>query len=902
MNLQDGGMLAHYRLVEKLGQGGMGVVWRATDTTLGRDVAIKVLPEAFSGDPQRLARFEQEARLLASLNHPHIASVYSVHQEDKTHFLAMELVEGEDLAQRLSRGRLPLDEAMEIARQVAEALEAAHDRGVIHRDLKPANIQLTPAGKIKVLDFGLAKALAGDPASGDPSMSPTITSAGTVAGMILGTAGYMSPEQARGREVDRRADVWAFGCVLYEMLTGYKTFAGETISDTLAAVLKVDPDWDALPDDTPPGVMRMLRRCLNRDVERRLSHVSGARLDLMDALEGTGETVPTNGEAAAAVPGWKRALPWAMVVVLVAVAGWLAVRQPDPGSGAAREPVTLIAPFPDGQRIPSNQMGIMALSPDGRHLAVVLTDERERHLYLKRAQDGAMTKLEGTRNASTPFFSADGRWIGFFADDRLKKIAVDGGSPVTLCESKGDNRGATWTWDDRIVFARHYTEALMQVPGGGGTPVDLTSLDDARGERTHRWPHAVPGHDLVLFTVGLMSSPESYDGSRIDAVRPSTGEQVTVLEGASSAWYVESGHLVFAREGFLFAVPFDIGTLEARGSPTPVVEDVMGTRSSGVVYSAFAGNGLLAYITGKTQSREARMAWRSRGGGYELLEAPVSGYVDVRLSPDGKQIASSVEGEATYDIFTYDIERNALTRLTFEGDNRFPVWSPDGSKLAFASVRDDKLQSLYVKSADGSGVEQMLFSPSSLGPDAASTFPESWSPDGSTMTLNTFNKNDANLVKFTLGDSQGEMFLETPFAEQVSQISPDGMWLAYSSDETGTWETFVRPFDGSRGKWQISGGGGYGPRWSPDADELFYRWETALYSVKLERTSSGVRWARPEIVFDDLPGLIIGELNYDVLSSDRFLMVQRIRPEQVEAGITVVVNWLDDLARRVPTN
>ena len=890
-------MLAHYRLAEKLGEGGMGVVWKAMDTTLGREVAIKVLPEAFAGDPQRLSRFEQEARLLASLNHPHIASVYSVHHEGETHFLAMELVEGEDLAQRLARGPLPVDDALEIARQMAEALEAAHDRGVIHRDLKPANIQLTPAGKIKVLDFGLAKALSMESTSGDPSLSPTVTSAGTMAGMILGTAGYMSPEQARGREVDRRADVWAFGCVLFEMLVGRKTFAGETVTDTLAEVLKVDPRWDSLPEHTPATVKRLLRRCLTRDVDRRLSHVSSARLDLLEALEGTEEGAPVSMEAQR-LPAWQRVLPWSLVALLVVVAG-LAVRQVSTGSETVRAPLTLVAPFPEGLQLPISQMGIMDLSPDGKYLVVSLSDERDSNLYLRRQQDGVMTKLEGTRNATTPFFSPDSRWVAFFADDRLKKIAVDGGSPITLCESKGDNRGGTWTWDDRIVFEGHYTEPLLQVSGGGGQPSPLTTLDTDRGERSHRWPHAAPGEDLVLFTVGAMDSPESYDGSRIDAVRPSTGERATVLEGASQAWYAPSGHLVFAREGFLFAVPFDLDMLQTRGNPVPVVENVMGVRSSGMVYAGFATDGQLAYIIGERKSRQSRLIWRLRNGDHEPMDAPVAGYMHPRLSPDGKQLAVAIEGDHTFDIWIYDIERNTLTRLTFEGDNTNPVWSPDGEQVAFASVRDKALQGVFLRSANGSGVLEHLFSPATLGVDAGSLVPQWWAPDGSQLTVSFFNKNASNLLVLSIADREHRVLMESPASEQAAAISPDGRWLAYSSDEAGEWETYVRPFTGSGGKWQISAGGGYQPRWSPDSQELFYRWDDSLFSVKFDAGSGNLRWSRPQVIFDGLPSTEIGGTNYDVLDSTRFLLIQAIEEQDLPAGVTVVVNWQQDLSRRV---
>ena len=899
MNIEPGQTLLHYRVVEKLGEGGMGQVWKAVDTSLDRAVAIKVLPDAFAADAERLLRFEQEARLLASLSHPNIAAVYSVHAHEGTRFLAMEMVEGENLARLLARGPLGLDDALRIAVQIADALEAAHDSGVIHRDLKPANIQLTPSGKVKVLDFGLAKALAQAAASGDPALSPTMTSAGTVAGMILGTAGYMSPEQARGKPVDRRADVWAFGCVLYEMLAGQRAFDGETVSDTLASVLKIDPAWDALPEATPAAVRRVLRRCLTRDANRRLSHISGARAPLQETLDGGVEVEPSTDRAPVVAPRpvWQRILPWALVAlfaVVAAVALWRAAPRP-----ADPQLLTLVAPFPEPLRLPSDQMGVVALSRDGRRFALVLENEGIQRLFLRRMDSAELTPLAGTEGAATPFFSPDGEWIAFFADRKLKKVSVSGAMPITLCAVEGDNRGASWGADDRIVFAGHYTEALSQVSGSGGEPKPLTTLDAERGERTHRWPHAVPDADVVLFTVGAMDSPESYDGSRIDAVRPSTGERTTVLEGASMAHYLPTGHLVFGRQGFLFAVRFDLDRLAVRGSPVPVVENVMGMRSSGVVHAGFSENGLLAYITGSPKSRRSRLVWRYRDGRADPLAAPIAGYVGPRLSPDRKRIAVPIEGGTTFDVWTWDIERETLTRLTFEGDNTRVVWSPDSRRVAFASVRNNALMSTFVKAADGSGADELLYSPK---PDSdwGQTTPGDWSGDGRNLLIEFSDSNQTNILVLGLKDRDARILLHSPAAEVGPALSPDGRWLAYCSDESGQAEIYVRPFPEGEGRWQLSGAGGIAPRWSPDGREIFYRWQTSLYAVRIDASGGRVHADRPRRLFDNLPAATL-DGDFDVLDGQRFLLVEPAEDEGAPKGVTVVVNWLDDLRRRIPS-
>ena len=887
----------HYRLIEKVGEGGMGVVWRALDTHLDRDVALKVLPDGIAAEPERMARFEREAKLLAVLDHPNIAAVYGLHEADGQRFIAMEYVPGEDLAERLTRGALPTEDALDIGRQVAEALEAAHEQGVIHRDLKPANIKCTPEGKVKVLDLGLAKALVAETSADAPSisLSPTVTSAGTIAGTLLGTAAYMSPEQAKGRAVDRRADIWSFGVVLHEMLTGRKMFEAETISETLAAVLRDEVKIDGLPDGVPASVTALLKRCLDRNPRTRLRDIGEARIALSgDVAVGSEPAV----EAATAVAPAKGSslLPWALVVLLAvvaALASWRASSGPSGGS----ELLTLIAPIPNDLGQTNVQEGVLALSSDGKALALVLLRENTQMLYVRKIDRDELIELPGTETALTPFFSPDGEWIGFFKDGKLKKVPTTGGSPITLCDALGSNRGATWGTDDIITFAPHYTRPLLRVSAAGGEPTEFTSIDSAKGERTHRWPHAVPGEDLVLFTVGTIDSPEGYDDARIEAIRPSSGERRTVLERASMARYVSTGHLVFGRDGFLFAVPFDVDSLEVRGDPVPVVENVLGVPGSGVVHAGFARNGLLAYFADTGGTQDSRLVWRNRDGATEPLPTPHANYQEPRISPDRKQIVTTVQDGPKSDVWTYGFEQGSLTRLTFEGQNRRPIWAPDGRRIAFASVRGNALSSTYVKAADGSGPAELLYSPEQLKlHDAGTVIPRSWTSDGQELIVQYADENSQNIGSISAGEEL-RVLAATPGTELDPVLSPNGRWLAYCSDETGEFQIFVQAFPGPGGKWQISSSGGNRPQWSPDGTELFYRQQSNLWGVSIDDAGGSFRSGQPEIVFDDL---VARGSDFDVFDSDRFLLVEEVGGDNAPVGVTVVVNWLDELERLVP--
>ena len=890
MAIEPGSSLLHYRIVEKIGEGGMGVVWKGVDTTLGREVAIKVLPEAFAKQAQRLARFEREAKLLATLNHPNIAVIYGLHEADGTRFLAMEMVPGEELAARIGRGPIPPDEVLAIGLQIAGALEAAHAAGVVHRDLKPANVKVTPDGKVKVLDFGLAKAMAPDPVSGqhDASLSPTMTAAASAAGMILGTAAYMSPEQARGQAADARADVWAFGVVLFEMLSGKRLFEGKTVSDVLASVLKSDPDWDRLPARTPPGTRRLLRRCLAKDPESRLHHIADARLEIQEALAGGS---PDEAELAAASPApasGRRLLPWTLAAAGILLAGlslWLGnpFSKPEP-----RPLLSLAVPFPRETQLFDDQEGNLAISPKGDRLAVVLIQDGVRKIFLRALDRPGMIPLAGTESAEMPFFSPDGRWLGFIAKGKMMKVPVDGGTPLTICDAAGSNRGASWGSGDVIVFAPSNSTPLVKVSANGGVPAPLTALDEKANERTHRWPQVLPGGDVVLFTVGFLGSSESYEESPIDAVRISTGERTRVLEGASFARYV-SGHLIFARGGFLFAVPFDPGTLKTTGNPVPVMEDVRGNRNSGVAYVDVSAGGLLAYVPGKQVAVQRVMVWIYPGGTREKLAAPPEAYSNARVSPDGRRIVFTLLGDQSQDVWIHDIERGTTTRLTFKGNNLFPIWSPDGKWIAFSSDRDGRM-SVYRKPSDGSGEAELL-----LGANDRKFMTDSWSPDGRYLALGT-GTNYTDIAILALEDGKTTEFLHTDQDESSPSFSPDGRWIAYQSDESGQNEIYVRPFPGPGGKWQISARGGEEPYWSRDGSRIFFLHDEKIWAADVQSDGAGLRPGRPQVVADTV-AMSFSERNYSIDSNGkRFLYVTQA--SETGSGpdrIVVVANWLDKL-------
>jgi serine/threonine protein kinase/Tol biopolymer transport system component len=851
MPLSTGTKLGTYEVLSAIGAGGMGEVYRAHDTKLGRDVAIKVLPEAFAHDPARLSRFQREAKMLAALNHPNIATIHGLEQSGGTSYLVMELVPGDTLAERVKReGPVPVEEALTIAKQIAEALEAAHEKGIIHRDLKPANVKVTPEGKVKVLDFGLAKAFAGDEPGSDPSNSPTLSQAATMQGVILGTAAYMSPEQARGRAVDKRTDLWAFGCVLYELLTGKPAFHGEDITEILAAVVKSEPDWSCLPETTPTAIRLLLRRCLQKDKTLRLQAAGDARIEIHEAL-----SVPPTAAAASAAPAakiWRERLTQIAAAILTLTTIALAIG------------FVLRAPKPQQQMRLSTEIGADAnlytdygpaavLSPDGTRLALVATgSDQKRHIYVRSLDQLQATALSGTEGAINPFFSPDGQWLGFFGDGKLKKISVQGGAAVTVCDAPS-GRGGSWGEDGTIVFAPDLRVALSKVSSAGGTPQPLTALDKQTGEVTQRWPQALPGGKVVLFTSsGTAGAGAGFEDAEIVVYSMASGQRKTVQRGGFHARYLPSGHVVYMHEGTLFAVPFDLKRLEVTGQPAPILEGVVTTPNNGGAQFSFSDTGNLVYVAGRAGGQNVSIYWMDREGKFTPLRETPGNYLDPAFSPDGKRLALDIVDGRRRDIWVYEWERDALTRLTFAGEvNAYPVWTPDGQRIAYSSQEKGGAYNLWWIRADGAGDAQRLAE--SKSPQYAG----SWRPDGKVLAffqLNSGTSYDIMTLPIERNEKLGwrpgepKPFVNSGFIEIEPAFSPDGRWLAYASNESGNFEVYVRPFPGPGGKWQVSTGGVGYPEWSRNSKELFYRTaDSKIMVVTYTASGDSFRAGKPQL-------------------------------------------------------
>ena len=838
MTLEKGHRLGRYQVLAPLGAGGMGEVWRATDTRLGRDVALKLLPAAFASDPDRLGRFEREAKLLASLSHAHIAGLFALEEAfldgsaTPLRFLAMELALGEDIAERLKRGALPVDEALAIAKQIAEALEAAHEKGIVHRDLKPANVKVSADGQVKVLDFGLAKAWSndGDVASegSDWSQSPTLAHTGTAAGLILGTAPYMSPEQARGKPVDKRADVWAFGVLLFEMLTGRRLFDGETVSDVLAAVLTYEPRWNELPAATPPSVRRLLRHCLERNPRNRQHDIADVRIALDEALTGVPDdaTAPT---AASRLPLLRRPAPWATLAGILGVA--LAVAFSALGRKAVAPPPPLRLSVELGAADALVGPGApLAVSPDSRLLAFTARQSANEpwRLYLRPLDALEATPLSGTEFASNPFFSPDSRWLGFFAGGKLKKVGVAGGAPVTLCDAP-DNRGGAWSEDGTIVFMPRsaFGMGLWRVSSEGGKPEALTTADQSEGPTMDRWPQALPGGKAVLFMAGV--GVGDYESANILVQPVPRGPRKILHRGGYYPRYLRSGHLVFVREGTLFAARFDPQRLELLSAPAPVVPGVRSDPDLGLALFAVSDAGTLVFAAGRARRLASSIEWMGADGRKEPQPVPPGKYENLRFSPDGERLVMDLRQGRDWDVWLYEWGRETISRFTSDpGEDRNPVFTPDGRRITFTSTRGDNTwKNLYWQRVDGTGVAERLTESES------DQFPDSWHPNGDVLafTETTIGPTGGDISIVDLNGDEASGFkpakprpiVNSTFDESAAAFSPDGRWLAYVSDEPGRPEIFVRPFPSPGGRWQVSTAGGRLPTWSRSRKELLFQ-------------------------------------------------------------------------------
>ncbi|HEY6945407.1 MAG TPA: protein kinase [Candidatus Acidoferrum sp.] len=898
--LQSGTKLGPYEIVAPLGAGGMGEVYRARDKRLGRDAALKVLPEAFASDAQRMVRFEREAKVLASLSHPNIAVLYGLEESNGARALVMELVEGPMLAERIKQGPLALEEALPIAKQIAEALEYAHERGIIHRDLKPSNVKLTAEGQVKLLDFGLAKALEGETSEEELQNSPTLSAAATRAGVMLGTAAYMAPEQARGKRVDRRADIWAFGCVLYEMLTGRGAFDGETTSDILACVIRAEPDWSALPASVPMRIRELVQRCLQKDPKQRLQAIGEARIVIDRLIAGAPEAVAAPTHAAIEPrPVWRRVLPWGVAAIAVAIMlgfGGLYLRDGGPEPHQVIN-ASLLLPEPLAGVFSPNPGSPFALSRDGsRFVFVGSPTGKPPQLYLRELDQQTATPIPGTENAIQPFFSPDGEWIGFFADGKLRKVSR-GGGPVTILGDAPIPHGASWANDDTIVYAPNLGSGLMRISPAGGSPQVLTTPDAKQQELSHRWPQVLPGNNNVLFTIQT-TTQGTYDDARIALLSLETGKWRTPFEGGSYARYVPSGHIVYAHAGALMAVPFNLSSLQVKGSPAPVQQGVVTTvtTSGGAEYDV-AESGLLAYVPGSTRPPERSLVWVDRQGVGKELTAPVKAYITPRISPDGKMLAVQIFSAGSEDLWIYDFSRNTLMRLTFGsggGGSAAPIWTPDGRKVLYRS-RTPTL-SFRSKPADGSGAEETLFSKELEDPGAT---PFTVSPDGKTLLFGRNTTGAFGIYAISLdGSAKTQPFLQSTFSQSNPRFSPDGHWVVYMSNESGRDEIYVQPYPGPGGKWLISAEGGSYPLWARSGREIFFRSEDKMMVVPVE-TQPTFKAGTPRMLFRSGNYLMLW--NYDVApDGQHFLMIREREAPASSKEVSIVLHWTDELKRLAP--
>jgi eukaryotic-like serine/threonine-protein kinase len=896
MSLKSGTQLGPYEIQSAVGAGGMGEVYRARDTRLDRTVAIKVLPLHLADRSELRERFEREARTIASLNHPHICTLHDIGQQDGIDYLVMEYLEGETLAQRLLKGPLPLEQVLQYAIEIADALDKAHRKGVTHRDLKPGNIMLTKTGT-KLLDFGLAKLKQGvAPANVQLSELPTAPDPLTAQGTIVGTLQYMAPEQLEAKQVDARTDIFAFGVVVYEMATGKRAFEGKSQASVISAIISSDPPpMSTLQPMTPPALDRVVKKCLAKDPEERWQNAHDLMSELKWIAEGgsqAGVSVPTAATKGIRALGRRGLILSVGTLLLVAVVTGLAVWNLKPSPPPSPQPVsrTVIA-LPPGQQLAGLDSGpAVALSPDGTHLAYVARQGGAQQLYLRAMDTLEARPIPGTEGGVSPFFSPDGQWLGFFAGRKLKKISMSGGAALTL----GDVAvpyGASWGSQGMIAFTPRNGSVLQLVQDAGGTPQPLTRFE--KGEASHRWPEFLPGGKAVLFAAG--QSGIAFSDAQVAVQAVGTGERRNLIQGMYPR-YAPFGHLVYVQGGSLMAVPFDPQRLAVTGTAVPVVEGVLQSTVSGAAQYSFSATGSLIYVPGGNQAAQLRLVWVNRNGAAQPLAAPEHAYVFPRLSPDGRRLAVNIQEQET-QVWLYDLSRDTLTRLTFEGNmNLNPAWTPDGKRIVFNSNKEGS-QNLFWQLADGSGGLERLTNSEYLH------VPMSWSPDGQLVAFFEITPTTGyDIWVLRMGDRKAQPFLRTPFNESVPRFSPDGRWLAYVSDESGRWEIYVQPYPGPGGKWQISTEGGTEPAWNPNGRELFYRSGDKMMAVEIA-TQPSFAVGKPRMLFEgQYQASPATGPNYDVSpDGQRFLMLKPSEArEAAPTQINVVLNWFEELKRRVP--
>jgi Tol biopolymer transport system component/predicted Ser/Thr protein kinase len=869
MSLTAGSKLGPYEILAPIGEGGMGQVYRAKDTKLKREVALKVLPDSFAGDPERMARFQREAEVLASLNHPNIAQIYG--SEERA--LVMELVAGETL-----QGPLPLETALNYAKQIADALEAAHDKGIVHRDLKPANIMITPAGVVKVLDFGLASVLNRDREGADPASSPTMTIAATQAGMIMGTAGYMSPEQARGKTVDKRADIWAFGVVLFEMLTGQRLFEGETVSDTLAQVLTKQPDWEQVP----AKVRRLLKKCLEKDPKKRLRDIG----DAWELLE-EGQSATASSRSRLGMTGRVGLAGWVAAGVVTVIAAALAVvhfREQPPEAPVAR--TSILAPEEASGFVLNANLGGSAISPDGRLLAFVANVKGKPNLFVRPLDSLKARSLPGTEGASRPFWSPDSRNIGFQANGRLQRIGMNEGAPRIICDA-AQARGATWNGDGVIVFHSRANQALNRVAASGGAPQPLTAVDE-KTETYHYWPQFLPDgkHFLYLIRAQPVTQSAIYVGSLDD--KPEEKRRVKLVDSQLGAIFAPNpstpgkGHLLWVQGQSLMAQAFNAETLKLSGEAVPVAESIGETETNGYADLSASRTGVLAY--GNSRLGSYRLSWIDRGG--KRSEPFAESLARFRISPDGNSVMT-IRSSSTLELWRIDLLRNAQTRFTFSG-GQAPLWSPDGREVVFANGAE-----IFRQPASGAG------EPVELLKQKSGNMPQDWSDDGKWFLYSRISGAETEIWAMPMEDAgkikKPFVFLKAPGLSYV-RFSPGAAgqrWVAYTSGESGQAQVYIQDFPDRHGKWQVSTAGGLGSTWNRNGKELFYFTEGGkMMAVPVKANGMVLSLGQPEPVFD-----IPSATDYDVSPDGKRFLVLLPQDQGRQDSITLVQNWQAALGR-----
>jgi eukaryotic-like serine/threonine-protein kinase len=897
-----GSTVSHYRILDKLGEGGMGVVYKAQDTKLDRFVALKFLPAHLAASEQDKARFIQEAKSASALNHPNVCTIHDIEQHDGQLFIVMEFVDGTSLKEK--KENLSEKQILEIGIQVAEGLAAAHEKGIVHRDIKPENIMIRKDGIVQIMDFGLAKLYT----SGNVSR---LTKAGTT----IGTIGYMSPEQVQGLDVDHRTDLFSLGVVLYELLSGQSPFKGVHETAIMYEIVHVDPAPIAtVKEGIDPQLDDIILECLEKEKDDRCQSAKELAKDLRKIKKSTGHsrsrayrTQTISARTQTGLPESKTptgsfsielmnrkidltrffrsaTLPWILSLALIlALAATLLLTHKSLPEGNVTKFQMYIG---DDNILDIGSYPVIALSHDGSKLIF----KANNRFYLRKMDSMEPTALPGIESVSTPFFSPDDKWIGFFRNGKLEKISLAGGTPVTLADGP-DNRGATWSSRGFIIFTPTATTGLSMVPENGGGVKQLTTVDSAKGERTHRWPSSMPDGRHVLFTLGTLSSPDYYENATIEVVDIETGNRKMVLQGASTARYINSGHLLFSRSGVLYIAPFDADKLELKGQPVPVVEGVYSETTTGIANYFFAENGTLAYLPGAIEGESRRMVKIDVKGTTTVLDSTARPFMEPKLSPDNKKIAVVIREGQDYDIWIYDIARKALSKLTFGGLNRTPLWSPDGKTIAFTKRTKDGKPRVYTKPYDGSGDETEIFSAEYR------LYLDFWSRDGKFLMVDYMAQNAQSdlLVLPLTGDRKPSMYLDSKRDEYESSMSPDGKWVSYVSDESGSYQIYVRSFPGKEGKWQISTDVAEEPRWSPDGTMLYYRKNSQIMAVPVSTAatfSAGV----PTVLFNGFPAMNVDSgISYDITSDGKyFVTTQPVRGTSYK-NIAVVLHWADEI-------